>query len=49
MKKHPTRTLLAVSDGGADVPRNYGSFGWALGIELEILWECKGTARGYRM
>jgi hypothetical protein len=42
-------TLLAISDGGADVPRNYGSFGWVLGTEHEILWECKGIARGYPM
>jgi hypothetical protein len=40
-------TLLAVSDGGADVPNNYGSFGWVLGTSHEILWECKGFARGY--
>jgi hypothetical protein len=42
-------TQLAVSDGGADVPKNYDSFGWVLGTEHEILWECKGIARGYPM
>jgi hypothetical protein len=42
-------TLIAVSDGGADVPNNYGSFGWVLGTNHEILWECKGIARGYPM
>jgi hypothetical protein len=42
-------TLLAVSDGGADVPKNYGCFGWVLGTEHEIPWECKGIARGYPM
>jgi hypothetical protein len=40
-------TPLAVSDGGADVPKNYGSFAWVLETEHEILWECKGIARGY--
>jgi hypothetical protein len=42
-------TLLAVSDGGADVPKNYGSFGWVLATEHEIQWERKGIARGYPM
>jgi hypothetical protein len=42
-------TLLAVSDGGADIPKNFGSFGWVIGTEHEILWECKGIARGYPM
>jgi hypothetical protein len=43
-------TLLAVSDGGAaDAPKSYGSFGWVLGKRHEILWECKGIARGYPM
>jgi hypothetical protein len=46
-QKHTT--LLAVGDGGADVPKNYGSFGWILSTEHEILWECKGIARGYPM
>jgi hypothetical protein len=41
--------LLAVSDGGADAALNYGSFGWVLGTDKEILWECKGIARGYPM
>jgi hypothetical protein len=42
------RTALpAVSDGGADVPNNYGSFGWVLGANHEILWEGKGIARCY--
>jgi hypothetical protein len=40
-QKHTT--LLAVSDGGADVPNNYGSFGWVLGTEHEILWETKAS------
>jgi hypothetical protein len=40
-------TLLAISDGDADVPKNYGSFGWVLGTEHEILLECKGIVRGY--
>jgi hypothetical protein len=44
---HPT--LLAFSDGGADVPRKYGSFGWVLGTDQEILWEFKDIARGYPM
>jgi hypothetical protein len=42
-------TLLAISDGDADVPKNYGSCGWVLGTEHEILWECKGIVRGYPM
>jgi hypothetical protein len=42
-------TLLAVSDDGADVPKSYGSFGRALGTDQEILWECKGIARGHPM
>jgi hypothetical protein len=37
-------TLLAVSDSGADVPKSYGSFGWVLGTDREILWECKYIA-----
>jgi hypothetical protein len=45
-----TRTpLLAVCDSGADVPNNYGSFGWVLGTNHEILWECKGITRGNPM
>jgi hypothetical protein len=42
-------TLLAVSDGGSDVPKSYGSFGWVLGTDQEIPWGCKGVARGYPM
>jgi hypothetical protein len=42
-QKHTT--LLAVSDGGE--PKSYGSFGWVLGTDQEILWVCKGIARGY--
>jgi hypothetical protein len=30
-------TLLAISDGGADKPKNYGSFGWVLGADRELL------------
>jgi hypothetical protein len=39
--------LLIVSDGGAY--EEYGSFGWVLATDTEILWECKGIARGYPM
>jgi hypothetical protein len=35
-QKHTT--LLAVSDGGADEPKNYCSFGCVLGTDQEILW-----------
>jgi hypothetical protein len=40
-------TLLVVSDGG--VINDDGSFGWVLGTDQEVLWECKGIARGYSM
>ncbi len=33
-------TLVAVSDGGAEEPKSYGSFCWVLGTDQEILWEC---------
>jgi hypothetical protein len=48
-QKH--RTLLAVSDGGTDISKNYGSFAWVhvLGTKQEIVWECKDIARGYPM
>jgi hypothetical protein len=46
-QKYPT--LLAVSDGGGDKPKSYGSFGWVLGTDQEILWEWKGIARSYPM
>jgi hypothetical protein len=42
-------SLLPVSDGWADVPKNYGSFVWVIGTAHEILWECKGIARDYPM
>jgi hypothetical protein len=35
-------SLLAVRDGGAFNP--YGSFGWVLGTDQGVLWECKGIA-----
>jgi hypothetical protein len=47
LKKHTT--LMAVSDGGANELKTYRSFGWVLGIDQEIQWECKGIARGYQM
>jgi hypothetical protein len=40
-------TLLDASDDGAF--NDYGSFGWVLGNDKEIQWECKGIARGYPM
>jgi hypothetical protein len=42
-------TLMAVSDGGADAPKHYGSFGWVLDTDQKILWECKGIVRGFPM
>jgi hypothetical protein len=27
----------------------YGSFGWVIGTNDEVIWECEGTARGYPM
>jgi hypothetical protein len=42
-----TKGLLVVSDGGAI--NDYGSFGWVLGTDQEVVWECKGIARGYPM
>jgi hypothetical protein len=39
-QKHTT--LLDISDGGGDVPKSYGSFGWVLGTDQEILRECQG-------
>jgi hypothetical protein len=39
--------LLLLSGGG--VFKHYGSFGWVLGTEERVLWECKGIARGYQM
>jgi hypothetical protein len=41
--------ILAVSDGGSDAALSYGSFGWVLGTDEEILSGCKGVARGYPM
>jgi hypothetical protein len=39
--------ILVASDGGhVDV---YGSFGWVIGTQAEIIWDCQGTARGYPM
>jgi hypothetical protein len=45
MLLHKDATLLVVSDVG--VINDYGSFGWALGGDQELLWECKAIARGY--
>jgi hypothetical protein len=42
-------SLLIVSDAGADEDKDYGSFGWVLGTDQEILWGCRGIARGYPM
>jgi hypothetical protein len=47
IQKHTT--LPAVSDGGADEPETYGSFGWVLVTDQGILRGYKGTAQGYPM
>jgi hypothetical protein len=33
----------------ADAPTIYDSFGWVIGTDQAILWECKGIAPGYPM
>jgi hypothetical protein len=39
--------ILVASDGGhVDA---YGSFGWLIGKQAEIIWDCQGIARGYPM
>jgi hypothetical protein len=35
-------TRLVVSDDGQK--RDYGSFGWVIGTEDEVLWDCQGIA-----
>ena len=46
LQQHGTKLLIA-SDGGHHA--EYGSFGWVLATDREIIWECKGIARGNPM
>jgi hypothetical protein len=39
--------ILVASDGGHK--DDYGSFGWVIGTEHEVIWDCEGTTRGYPM
>jgi hypothetical protein len=40
-------TILATSDGGQKY--DLGSFGWVIGTQDEVMWDCEGVARGYPM
>jgi hypothetical protein len=35
--------ILVANDGGHK--DDYGSFGWVIGTETEIIWDCQGVAR----
>jgi hypothetical protein len=39
--------ILIASDGGHK--DDYGSFGWVIGTQHEVIWDCEGVARGYPM
>jgi hypothetical protein len=40
-------TILAASDGGQK--DDHGSFGWVIGTQDGVVWDCEGVARGYPM
>jgi hypothetical protein len=37
--------ILVASDGGHKI--DDGSFGWVIGTNHEVIWDCEGIARGY--
>mgnify|MGYP000512119673 CR=1 FL=1 len=39
--------ILGASDGGHE--DDYGSFGWVIRTNHEVIWDCEGIARGYPM
>jgi hypothetical protein len=39
--------VLVASDGGHK--DDYGFFGWVIGTNQGVIWDCKGIARGYPM